>query len=452
MPITKSVLLLDISRLFWRARRRGPTGIDRVELAYAQHFLGAQHERPVCAVLHVLGFLIAVSHSGARRFVESVAARWEGAARSGRWSDCLALLWTYLDLLASLDLSGIRLRRRLRRSEAPLFLVVSHHHLARAGAIARLRRSLNVRTVCLIHDLLPLSFPEYFKRDWEKKYRRLALNLARLFDGAIVCSESTADAVRRGIEGVMAGRPTPTAQPSNLSIRVAALGVRTFPLRPAGMRGAEDRPFFAVLGTLEPRKNHLLLLNLWARLSEAMAAPPRLLVIGARGWENEQVLDMLERSRRLRGLVEEHNGLCDSEVGALLHAARALLLPSFAEGFGLPLGEALASGIPVICSDIGPFREVGRDAPEYLDPLNLPAWLAAVIDYSRPDSARRVAQLQRLAQWRAPCWADHFAAVAELLDQVAARSITIASQIQDAKPGSAARERALQTVKPLPPH
>jgi glycosyltransferase involved in cell wall biosynthesis len=443
MPITKSVLLLDISRLFWRARRRGPTGIDRVELAYAQHFLGAQQERPVCAVLHVLGFLIAVSHSGARRFVESVGARWEGAARNGRWSDCLALLWTYLDLLASLDLSGIRLRRRLRRSEAaPLFLVVSHHHLARARAIARLRRSLNVRAVCLIHDLLPLSFPEYFKRDWEKKYRRLAQNLARLFDGAIVCSESTADAVRRGIE----------SEPSNLSIRVAALGVRSFPPGPARVRGAEDRPFFAVLGTLEPRKNHLLLLNLWARLSESMAAPPRLLIIGARGWENEQVLDMLERSRRLRGLVEEHNGLSDSDVGALLHAARALLLPSFAEGFGLPLGEALASGIPVICSDIGPFREVGRDAPEYLDPLNLPAWLAAVIDYSRPDSARRVAQLQRLAHWRAPCWADHFAAVAELLDQVAARSITIASQNQDAKPGSAARERALQTVKPLPPH
>jgi glycosyltransferase involved in cell wall biosynthesis len=146
-----------------------------------------------------------------------------------------------------------------------------------------------------------------------------------------------------------------------------------------------------------------------------VTAPPRLLVIGARGWENEQVVDMLERSRRLQGLVEEHNALNDFEVGALMHHARALLLPSFAEGFGLPIAEALASGVPVICSDISAFREVGRDAPEYLDPFDLPAWSDVVLEYCRPDSSMRAAQMQRLALWRAPCWSDHFAAVEQLL-------------------------------------
>jgi glycosyltransferase involved in cell wall biosynthesis len=173
-----------------------------------------------------------------------------------------------------------------------------------------------------------------------------------------------------------------------------------------------------VLGTIEPRKNHLLLLNLWTRLAAATPAAPRLLVIGARGWENEQVVDMLERSHRLRGLVEEHNGLSDAQVGAFLHQARALLLPSFAEGFGLPLAEALASGVPAICSDIPVFREVGRDTPDYIDPLDLHAWRDAVLDYCHPDSPRRAAQLQRLAQWRAPRWADHFTAVEQLLDSL----------------------------------
>src|ERR1700682_166660 len=60
-PESKSALLLDISRLIWRARRRGPTGIDRVELAYARHFLSADGERPAYAVLHLFGFLFAVS-------------------------------------------------------------------------------------------------------------------------------------------------------------------------------------------------------------------------------------------------------------------------------------------------------------------------------------------------------------------------------------------------------
>ena len=88
----------------------------------------------------------------------------------------------------------------------------------------------------------------------------------------------------------------------------------------------------------------------------------------------------------------------------------------------MPLAEALASGVPVICSDIPAFREVGRAVPEYLDPLDLYAWTDAVRDYSRPDSLRRAAQMQRLAQWRAPRWADHFTAVEQLLGDLDACS------------------------------
>ena len=133
------------------------------------------------------------------------------------------------------------------------------------------------------------------------------------------------------------------------------------------------------------------------------------------------MVDMLERSRRLFDIVEEHSGLADAEVGALLCDARALLLPSFAEGYGMPLAEALASRIPAICSDIAPFREVGRDVPEYLDPLDLHAWTNAVLDYCRPDSSRRAAQLRRLEQWHAPSWADHFTIVDQLLDELDSR-------------------------------
>src|SRR5262249_22522618 len=141
------------------------------------------------------------------------------------------------------------------------------------------------------------------------------------------------------------------------AVCVAPPGVNAFPQPKNCSLGNRDYPYFAVLGTIEPRKNHLLLLNFWSRLAATLSAPPRLLVIGPRGWENEQVLDMLERSRRLRGLVEEHNALSDAQVGSVLSRARALLLPSFAEGYGLPLAEALASGIPVLCSDIAVFRE-----------------------------------------------------------------------------------------------
>jgi glycosyltransferase involved in cell wall biosynthesis len=83
----------------------------------------------------------------------------------------------------------------------------------------------------------------------------------------------------------------------------------------------------------------------------------------------------------------------------------------------LPLAEALASGVPVICSDIPVFREIGQDVPDYVDPLDLMAWRDAIVDYSRPDSPRRAAQMQRLADWQAPLWPDHFAIVERALDQ-----------------------------------
>jgi glycosyltransferase involved in cell wall biosynthesis len=71
-------------------------------------------------------------------------------------------------------------------------------------------------------------------------------------------------------------------------------------------------------------------------------------------------------------------------------------MPSFAEGFGLPVAEALAAGTPVIASNIEAFREVGGDAIDYVDPLDGHGWLQAVRDYSAPQSPRRRAALGRI--------------------------------------------------------
>ena len=111
-------------------------------------------------------------------------------------------------------------------------------------------------------------------------------------------------------------------------------------------------PYFVVLGTIEPRKNHLLLLNIWRRLAEQQRSPPKLVIIGTRGWENEQVLDVLDRSVLVRPHVVEGSGMGDRGLMRLLANARALLMPSFAEGYGLPVVEALSLGTPVVASDI----------------------------------------------------------------------------------------------------
>jgi glycosyltransferase involved in cell wall biosynthesis len=229
--------------------------------------------------------------------------------------------------------------------------------------------------------------------------------VATLADAAIANSEATRAAFLPWLAA--AGRDVPVA--------TALLGLDA-PATPAPPM-VRDRPYFVCLGTIEPRKNHLLLLNIWRRLAAEMGdGCPQLVIVGRRGWENEQVLDMLDRCPAIAPFVEERSGLPDREVAALLAGARALLLPSFAEGYGLPVPEALAAGVPVIASDLPALREAGGEAPDYLDPLDGLGWMAAIRDHADPASPMRAAQRLRIAAWRAPDWGWHIETVLDVIE------------------------------------
>jgi len=145
---------------------------------------------------------------------------------------------------------------------------------------------------------------------------------------------------------------------------VAPLGCDALAQPASATQPPFPRPYFVMLGTIESRKNHLLILNVWARLARTMGAHcPLLVIIGQRGWECEQVIDMLDRCADLTGNVIEMPRCVDGELGAILSHARALLFPSFVEGYGLPLVEALSMGTPVLASDLPVFRELAQDIP-----------------------------------------------------------------------------------------
>jgi glycosyltransferase involved in cell wall biosynthesis len=155
-----------------------------------------------------------------------------------------------------------------------------------------------------------------------------------------------------------------------------------------------------------------MLLEIWSRLVDRLGpGVPRLLVIGQRGWEAEKAFELLDYSEKLRGHVIELNHCSDAQLTHHLASARALLFLSLAEGFGLPLVEALGNGVPVIASDLPVFRELGGDIPLYLDPLDAGAWEAAILDYAQRDSKARAAQLGRSGDFQAPDWKGHFDAV-----------------------------------------
>ncbi|HZP13635.1 MAG TPA: glycosyltransferase [Nevskiaceae bacterium] len=392
--------LLDLSRLLSCSRRAAPSGIDRVELAYAQRFL--PRDDTIACALSPLKRICAIDLDLARRYVNALAALWQGDAASKATA---ARLGDRIRVTLSLSTESALHRRVREAGDGVPYLLVSHHHLDRPEVIERLVSGSGAQPVFLVHDLIPMTHPEYGRPGQAEIHARRIATIASQARGIILNSAATQRELAPHLDHVV-----PTV--------IAPLGLD---LPHADAKDAAGPPYFIYISTIEPRKNHLLLLNLWRQLAQAHgAATPRLIIVGRRGWENENAIDMIERCVAIQSLVEEHNMLPDAALAPLLAGARALLLPSFVEGYGLPVAEALAAGVPVICSDLPALREVGGEVPEYLDPLDGVAWRAAVLDYADRDSPRRASQLGRLPGWRKPEWSAHFAAVEQLLQEVSA--------------------------------
>jgi len=380
-------LLIDVTRLLYRKwSGRLLTGIDRVGLEYVRHYRhGAR------AVVGVRGFSAVLPQSDSAalftQLVDSAFRATPGAA----WLITKACLsaWNGQDMAGS------------------FFFHTAHSGLQHASFAAPLRRR-GVRPIFVIHDLIPLSHPEYCRpgeRDRHLRRMRHALSLAH---GLVANSNDTL--ARLETFASEARLRMPPAVVAHLAPGLPAIAPGPRPL---------EAPYFVVLGTIEPRKNHLLLLRVWRRLIERLGtAAPHLVIVGQRGWECERVVDLLERAEWLRERVLEVATCSDAQLVTLLHHAQALLFPSFAEGFGLPLVEALSLGLPVIGSDLPVFREFAHEVPEYADPLDGERWLELITEYTDAASSRRTAQLERIRRYRPPDWKQHLCAVDALLEKL----------------------------------
>lgn len=265
-----------------------------------------------------------------------------------------------------------------------------------------------VRPVYFIHDLIPITHPQFCRAGEAELHLERMRTVLATASGVIGNSQATLDELAK--LAAAERRCFPPAVPAWLGC--TPLG--------AGRTEAVEEPFFVCLGTIEARKNHLLLLETWAKMIARLGdRTPRLRIIGQRGWEAEQVFRALDGDTSLRPYVSEISGCSDHELASHLANARALLFPSHAEGFGLPLVEALALGVPVIASDLPVFREIGQDVPTLLDPNDASAWEATILDYARPESAARDAQLERMQGFRLFDWPSHFRAVERFLDSLA---------------------------------
>jgi glycosyltransferase involved in cell wall biosynthesis len=384
-------IAFDLTRLFIGPMTPVPRGIDRVDLSYARHFFEEWKGDCVGALPTPWGI------------------RWFNRARSLRVVEFIEDYWGETGDAQS-DPAYISVRARLRgdrSSKSPAkersatarlvsgFIGFARRHglvpgrpvsslptgtvylntgqitLAVRQLLAWLGSRRDVKPIFMLHDAIPLEYPEYCSPRLNRSHGQMLANTVRYAAGLIVTTEAARESIRR--ELARRGR-------TDLAMIAAPLPVPPLFLEPTAPDPAlRDISYFVVSGAIDRRKNHLLLLNVWRELVQQNGPKsPKLVLVGSRWRSSDAVTDMLERCDIIKGHIVEIAGLSTPGLRQLLAGARALLMPSFAEGFGIPIIEALALGTPVIASDLPAHREAGGSGATYISPIDGPGWISAI--------------------------------------------------------------------------
>jgi len=399
-PDMAQARLLDLTRSMRRAGRVA-TGIDRVELAYLKRFL--QDDNPVFGLVRTpFGYLL-LDRAGMSEFSDKLqdAIPW---GQADFWSS----VWPGRDPVVRQAESDLR-HRAVDRATRPRLRAMlarnlqkgyAYFNIGHSNLTERVLRSVKQsggQVHALVHDVIPLEYPGYQRPGTVVPFR-IKMQLLRGYADRLIYNSQ--DTQKRCEEQMLAWGVIPPGV-------VAHLGVENVQPDPAAVPSTAlpDCPYFICVGTIEPRKNHAFLLDLWDRMGTE--APP-LLICGARGWNNEAVFKRLDQMRPF-GVVRELSGLPDAALSALVQGASGLLFPSHAEGFGLPPLEAAQLGTRVLCNDLPVLREILGDWAHFIPVSEPDLWVRNIKKWEK---------IQPNAKIRdgipGPTWNDHFKTVLRL--------------------------------------
>ena len=215
------------------------------------------------------------------------------------------------------------------------------------------------RSVVTVHDVAFLSHPEAFPPRWRLLFRAGLRRTLRTADAIVTVSRATADELIRlahaDPDRVHVSPLAPSLPPSDTEVDTVL------------SRYAIAGPYVLYNGTLEPRKNLVRLVRAYRQVV-AGGAPHTLVLAGALGWRPGPLLQEIGRSAR--GSVVRTGHVPDADLDALFRGASAFVYPSLTEGFGLPVLDAMARGIPCVVSAASSLPEVAGDAAVYFDPTS----------------------------------------------------------------------------------
>ena len=376
------------------------TGVDRVELAYLMHFLS--DDTPCFGLVRTAFGYLLLDRDGLQGVQDRVEQR---------------ISWGMPDLLsrplrgrtaigkqAEADFRRLAIARaapwRLSRLLGKLPAPCQYFNVGHSNLTARVLTALNAQKIdinVLVHDVIPLEHPDYQQPGTVEPFRQKLKRVQKWADLVIYNSDDT----QRRTEAQMADwGEIPLGIVAHLGTVVPEPDPSELPegLPPAG-------PYYVTVGTIEPRKNHAFLLDIWESLGPNA---PLLLICGSRGWNNDAVFDRLDRMGP-QSRVREIANLSDAALASLVQKSAGTLFPSFAEGFGLPPLEALMLKARVLCNDLEVLHEFLGDKPVYASVSDQYQWERVIREW-----ADKVDSHDEPWEFNAPTWQNHFNVVLRL--------------------------------------
>jgi glycosyltransferase involved in cell wall biosynthesis len=399
---------LDVTRLVSRAGRPVLTGIDRVELAWLRHLLAEGAPETRYLLRSTRGYLL-FDHRGARR-LDAILGGGDLPDRGDRLSRLIGKgsnprhrLERALREVAHDRALPSGLGRLIARSAQGRFVYLNTGHSnlswATLGALAADPRA---RVAVLVHDLIPITHPDLVTEGMPQRFAARMATVRATAD-VVICNSDVTDT---DLATHWVGAPH---RPPSI---VAPLGVDI----PPRLNGERDPRHFVMLGTIEPRKNHALMIDVWERLSADLSEDrmPDLHIIGPTGWRVEELMQRLANHPLRDKSIHLHGPLPEAAVRAHLSRAVALLFPSLAEGFGYPPIEAALAGALPICSDLPIFTKTLGDSAVYRNVNDAYPWTETIRKH-----VLGMDVLPVLPPPRVTTWAEHHETVARALAGIA---------------------------------
>lgn len=276
-----------------------------------------------------------------------------------------------------------------------------------------LRVDEGVKIIACCYDLIPILYPQYCVGAVAQQFSSYFIDVAEGAELVLCISKQTEHDLRKFIESTGARNVSTCYFPlgDNIPTISSDIGVE--------VQNVMQRDFILFVSSIERRKNHEVLYQAYHLLAKAgqLDVMPTLVFVGMPGWGVSDLLADIRLDPLVQGKIVQLNHVTDSELGALYKNTKFCVYPSFYEGWGLPVGEALSAGKVVLASNEGSLPEVGGDLVHYVDPFSPRDWASALYIYSTNPELLKKQENEILKNYKPRTWRDSCSLVEKKINE-----------------------------------